>query len=71
MITVKCPLCQNKINVSQPVMLGQRVTCSECKSLLEIIWLFPISLDKVEAEEGKSDNLIQAKVEPDQPRKEE
>ena len=66
MITVKCPLCQNKIIVSQPILLGQRVTCSECTSPLEVIWLYPVSLDVVETKEGKLNNLVQAEITTDQ-----
>lgn len=71
MIAVKCPICQNNITVSQPILLGQRVACSECTSPLEVIWLYPVSLDVVETKEVKSNNLIQAEITPDQTSKEE
>ena len=43
-----CPVCKNKTNLWFPIEIGQYVSCDVCKSSLEVIWLFPISLDPVE-----------------------
>ncbi len=55
MITANCPQCQNKINLVMPLVLGQRLTCSVCNTPLEIIWLYPVSLDMIEAERPNSE----------------
>lgn len=48
MITAICPHCHNEFGLFMPLAVGQRVTCSVCKTYLEIIWLFPVSLDMIE-----------------------
>jgi len=58
MITAVCPQCQNKINLIMPLELGQRVTCSWCNTPLEIIWLYPLSLDTIEWEAGNTKMIL-------------
>ena len=47
-MTTLCPVCKNETDLSFPPTIGQLVICQVCKSTLEVIWLFPISLEPVE-----------------------
>ena len=48
MINVSCPNCQSKLEINGTPKIGQPVQCSNCSTNLEIVWLFPITLDFVE-----------------------
>lgn len=50
-IKATCPECKNETEVVSPPELGQRLTCMICNTPLEIVWLYPISLDYVEMED--------------------
>ena len=41
----ECPLCQNDINITQRLRLGQCVMCPSCDVELEVVWLYPIELN--------------------------
>ena len=45
---VFCPVCNNETDVFVSQKIGQLVNCQVCKTTLEVIWLFPISLVPVE-----------------------
>jgi lysine biosynthesis protein LysW len=47
-MTTSCPVCKNETELYFPPKIGQLVTCQVCKTTLEVIWLFPVSLDPVE-----------------------
>jgi lysine biosynthesis protein LysW len=57
MVVATCPQCQNKIGLSMPVVLGQKLTCSVCSVSLEVVWLYPICLDYVENETGSAGSI--------------
>jgi alpha-aminoadipate carrier protein LysW len=41
----ECPQCGNEISVGSQPRIGQPVTCSNCNSELEVVWLDPLELD--------------------------
>lgn len=45
MITVSCPECKNGINLDSSPEIGQLTKCTSCQTVLEVTWLYPISLD--------------------------
>ncbi|MBC8509168.1 MAG: hypothetical protein ISR58_19890 [Anaerolineales bacterium] len=44
-ISVECPSCSVPVKVAASAKLGQTVSCTACKSNLEVVWLAPIELD--------------------------
>lgn len=48
MVTSTCVICNQKVNLKPPVELGKRVICQSCSTNLEVIWLYPVSLDVAE-----------------------
>lgn len=58
MIKAICPECKNITNLHAPLELGQQVICQYCQAILEIIWLYPLSLEAAEPQndEGISDD---------------
>ena len=40
-----CSQCRSSISVGAQPKLGKLVTCSECGTELEIIWMNPVELD--------------------------
>ena len=56
MRTAFCPDCDALVNVGPRPKEGQRVTCQNCGTTLEVISLQPLELDWVyEAAEGEED----------------
>jgi lysine biosynthesis protein LysW len=45
MITASCPECDNDIFFEETPEIGQVLICVNCQAVLEVTWLFPISLD--------------------------
>lgn len=45
MITASCPECDNDIFFEETPEIGQVLICLNCQTVLEVTWLFPISLD--------------------------
>ncbi len=45
MITASCPECKNQINLDTNPEIGQTIKCATCQTILEVIWLYPLSLD--------------------------
>jgi lysine biosynthesis protein LysW len=46
MTRVFCPACGNEYNLdAKKSKLGDIITCRECDSRLEVVWLDPIELD--------------------------
>lgn len=45
MITTFCPQCHTEVTLDPSPEIGQRVSCGTCATILEIIWLYPLSLD--------------------------
>ena len=56
MINAKCPLCQSEVSVGWSPAYDQRVTCSSCNAVLEIVWLDPIEFDWLDNEEEESED---------------
>jgi lysine biosynthesis protein LysW len=50
---VLCPECKQEIDLISPHDLGQRVICQTCIIQLEVVWLYPLSLDTVDDEWNK------------------
>lgn len=46
-----CPKCQHHIEIGENPEIGSSVVCPSCHTSLEIIWLFPLSLEAKAAEE--------------------
>jgi lysine biosynthesis protein LysW len=40
-----CPSCQEEIYIEGVPDLGQRVSCENCDLEIEVIWLYPFTLD--------------------------
>lgn len=46
MTKVGCPSCRFEIELdAKTIKLGDFLTCIECETMLEIVWLNPIELD--------------------------
>lgn len=45
MVTAKCPECQQFIELEIIPEIGQNLMCTNCKYILEVIWVIPIFLD--------------------------
>jgi lysine biosynthesis protein LysW len=45
MTVVECISCGTEIKFSTQPNMGDLVTCSECESELEVVWLDPLELD--------------------------
>lgn len=43
--TVFCPSCDHPLHVSSNVRLNQKFLCKECRTELEVVDLFPLTLD--------------------------
>lgn len=48
MIIVSCPECKHQIKLDSAPDIGKVLQCSNCEEVLEVTWLFPISLDHQE-----------------------
>ena len=44
-IFAPCPVCLSKIEVSQNPEIGHRLECPNCKTDLDIVWLYPVTFD--------------------------
>lgn len=45
MTIVECISCGSEIRFSAQPNMGQSVTCADCDSELEVVWLDPVELD--------------------------
>lgn len=45
MIIVECPNCNAHIEIDKTPVIGLPVKCYQCHVDLEVIWLYPITLD--------------------------
>ncbi len=45
MIKAQCLSCLSPIDIQAHPQLGQRVVCPQCETALEVIWLYPVTLD--------------------------
>ena len=45
MISVPCPVCQSKLEIMIEPDIGYHLNCKSCQAELEVIWLYPITLD--------------------------
>ena len=45
MEAVNCLSCGDEIRITRPHKIGELVTCAECGTELEIVWLDPLELD--------------------------
>lgn len=48
MLTPSCPSCGHEIQLDHLPEMGARVVCPACRAELEIIWLFPLELERSE-----------------------
>ncbi len=49
MVIVSCPKCHQQIELTIELEIGFPVTCQSCEASLEVIWLYPLSLDFTES----------------------
>ena len=49
MIQSACPECKQLIEITADPEIGQQFLCTACDTVFEVTWLFPISLDYLEA----------------------
>jgi lysine biosynthesis protein LysW len=54
----ECPQCGKEISVGSQPRIGQAVTCANCDSELEVVWLDPLELDwpMLDLDEEDEDN---------------
>ena len=50
MNVTSCPSCENRINVSGQVLVGQIVSCQKCYEVFKVISTNPLTLDFVDVE---------------------
>lgn len=43
-----CPECGKEITIDANPEIGKRIECQGCQTYLEVIWLFPLSLERSE-----------------------
>ena len=48
---ILCPDCRQPLDLSADPEIGQHLTCEHCHAVLEVTWLFPLSLDFLEIKE--------------------
>ena len=60
MNVTSCPSCENRINVSGHLLVGQIVSCQKCYEVFKIVSTNPLTLDfvDVEPDDGYSGNYI-------------
>ncbi len=46
MSIASCPLCNEEVILSQPPTIGQHAICQACDAKLEVVWLYPLTLDE-------------------------
>ena len=44
----ECPSCKKTIELSDNIEIKDLITCQKCNALLELVWLFPPTLDWTE-----------------------
>lgn len=44
-VSASCPVCLSKIEVGQNPEIGHRLECPNCKTNLDIVWLYPVTFD--------------------------
>lgn len=52
----KCPDCENEVEVSEGIDLGDIVSCDDCGSELEVSAIDPLEFDLVEEEDSDEDD---------------
>lgn len=45
MIRVICPACQFEVEITNEPAIGHQVKCHHCGNELEVIWLYPLTVD--------------------------
>jgi len=48
MATTDCPECGTGIDIDADLVVGKRIKCQACQADLEVIWLFPLSLERAD-----------------------
>lgn len=56
MQTAECPQCGSDVSVGSQPKMGKLITCKECGTELEIVWLDPLELDWPLDEEDYEDD---------------
>ena len=56
MITAKCPICEEKIEVGKKVRFLERLCCPTCEALLEVVKMDPLELDWIYYDEHYDSN---------------
>ena len=56
MITAKCPICEEKIEVGKKVRFLERLCCPTCEALLEVVKMNPLELDWIYYDEYYDSN---------------
>jgi lysine biosynthesis protein LysW len=51
MIFVECPMCDERITISEDIEIGDFVDCEECDRQFEVVSLRPIELEWVDEDE--------------------
>jgi lysine biosynthesis protein LysW len=59
----KCPVCNSTLSIKQPIEINQQVVCSNCGLALEVIWLYPLELARLNSptDGDAADTLFQKK----------
>jgi hypothetical protein len=52
MATTYCPECGTEIDIDVDLVVGKRIECQGCQTYLEVIWLFPLSLERSDDQFG-------------------
>jgi hypothetical protein len=45
MIRTGCLSCEAELEIEQSPEVGQKISCPRCLATLEVIWLFPLTMD--------------------------
>lgn len=54
MVEIQCLTCAAKIVMKTEPIIGQRIQCENCYAVSEVVWLYPLTLDYLEAEPSGS-----------------
>jgi hypothetical protein len=61
MLRTGCLSCEVVLTIAMPPEIGQKICCPECNATLEVVWLFPLTLDfaiELLADESSRENSL-------------
>ena len=63
MVKVKCLFCEQQISVSSRIHIADLVSCSNCKTMFRVVWLYPLEIDWLDMNENQDDPKTRSSAE--------